>query len=100
MDASPNHRDTTRAVDTPLPRDARREVALIFLMFIALRGMSACWFQPLYSEAGGFFFPFAWLQTSGYYPFLDYWLEYPPVLAYLMVGLRVVARAVGGSPAA
>ena len=35
-----------------------------------------------------FFFPFAWLQTRGYYPFLDYWLEYPPVLAYPMVGLR------------
>ena len=97
MDQTPDHHDTTRAVTTPLPSDARRELALIVFLFVALRVMSAFWFQPLYSEAGEFFFPFAWLQTSGYYPFLDYWLEYPPVLAYLMVGLRVVARAACGA---
>jgi len=96
MDPTPDHRDTTRSVPTPLPRDARRELALILTLFLALRLMSAWWFQPLYSEAQSFFFPFAWLQGAGYYPFFDYWLEYPPVLAYLLVGLREAAVWLGG----
>jgi len=97
MDQATNHHDTTKAVTTPLPAEGRRELALILVLFAALRAMSAFWFQPLYSEAGEFFFPFAWLQSSGYYPFLDYWLEYPPLLAYLLVGLRALSRAVCGA---
>jgi len=97
MDQATNHHDTTKAVTTPLPAEGRRELALILVLFAALRAMSAFWFQPLYSEAGEFFFPFAWLQSSGYYPFLDYWLEYPPLLAYLLVGLRAVSHAVCGA---
>lgn len=88
MDPEPRQSESTRAVTTPLPRDVRREVALLFGLFVSLRVMAVFWFRPLYSEAGEFFFPFAWLQDSGYYPFFDYWLEYPPVLAYLLVGLR------------
>jgi len=95
-DLQPGQRDSTRAAVTPLPREARRELALLFATFACLRLMSLWWFRPLYSEAGGFFFPFAYLQSCGYYPFLDYWLEYPPILAYVMVGLRGLALWVAG----
>ena len=78
-------------------RGGRRELALLFALFIALRAMGMWWFRPLYTEAGGFYFPFAYLQRSGYYPFLDYWLEYPPILAYVLVGLRGLCLAVCGT---
>jgi len=66
---------TTQPARVPLPVEARREVALIFLLFATARIMSVWWFYPLYSEAGSFFLPFAYLQDAGYYPFFDYWLR-------------------------
>ncbi len=92
--------DTTRAVATPLPRDARRELVLISFLFLAFRGTAAAWFQPLYSEPSAYFFPLFHLGSVGYWPFWNYWLEYPPVLAYGLVAVRWVALAVGGTGAA
>ena len=89
--------DSTRTVATSLPLAVRRELTLLVALFVALRVMNCFWLAPRYSEARSFFFPFAYLQTSGYYPFLDYWLEYPPVLAYLVVGLRSLSLWLCGS---
>ncbi|MFP4056427.1 MAG: glycosyltransferase 87 family protein [Candidatus Brocadiia bacterium] len=93
---SPSPHETTRVVRVPVPRQSRAELVLLFAVFLALRLMSAGWFFPRYTEAGSFFFPFAYLQRLGYYPFVDFWLEYPPLLAYLLVVLGGLARAVGG----
>jgi len=89
--------ETTRAVATPLPRDARRELLLISLLFLAFRGTAAAWFQPLYSEPRAYFFPLFHLGSVGYWPFWSYWLEYPPVLAYYLVAVRWVALLVAGT---
>ena len=96
MGYPPKSHHTTQPARTPLPREARRELALIFALFITMRLMCVWWFRPLYSEAAGFFLPFAYLQDAGYYPFFDYWLEYPPVLAYFIVALRAIAVAICG----
>jgi len=97
VDRTARSHHTTQPARVPLPVEARREVALIFLLFATARIMSVWWFYPLYSEAGSFFLPFAYLQDAGYYPFFDYWLEYPPILAYFVVGLRWVAKAICGA---
>jgi len=87
----PKQHYTTQSVETPLPREVRHEIALLFGLFVSFRLMSIWWFQPGYVEVKGFFLPFAYLQDIGYHPFFDYWLEYPPLLAYLVVGLRWLA---------
>ena len=95
--ADPQGHHTTRSVPTPLPHEARVEVMLIFGLFVTLRLMTAWWFRPLYSEAGSFFYPFLYLMRGGYYPFFDYWLEYPPVLTYALVGIHWVSVQVCGA---
>lgn len=94
---APERHDTTRAVPAPLPREARVELMLIFALFVALRLMTAWWFRPLYSEAGSFFYPFLYLLRSRFYPFVHYWLEYPPVLTYWLVGLHALAVKLCGA---
>jgi hypothetical protein len=49
--------------------------------------MAALWFTPQYSEFASFHYPFAALSDSGFYPFVHYWLEYPPLFPYLSVGV-------------
>jgi len=49
--------------------------------------MGAFWSAPQYSEFASFHYPFAALSDSGFYPFIHYWLEYPPLFPYLSVGV-------------
>ena len=97
MSYTPSKHHTTQPAAAPLPREARRELALIFGVFVTARLMAVWWFQPLHTEIDRFFFPFGWLQGRGIYPFVHYWLEYPPVLAYSLVGLRALAAALCGT---
>lgn len=96
MSPTPKEHYTTERVEVPLPRETRREILLLVGVFLTSRLMSLLWFQPLHSDVATFFFPFAYLQNQGIYPFLDYWSEYLPIQAYLMVALRWLAVAVCG----
>ncbi|NQT85303.1 DUF2029 domain-containing protein [bacterium] len=70
------------------PIEPKHDLAALFVAFLSLRLMMVWWFIPLYTEAGGFFYPLTSLQKFGRWPFLDFWVEYPPILTWLMVGLR------------
>lgn len=96
MSRTPKEHYTTERVEVPLPRETRRELALLVAVFVSARLMSIWWFRPLHNDVETFFFPFAWLQSLGVYPFIHYWFEYFPVQAYLLVVLRWLAVAVFG----
>jgi len=93
---TPKEHYSTEQAEVPLPREIRRELALLVGVFVTARIMSAWWFAPLHNEVSKFLFPFAWLQGKGVFPFLDYWFEHLPVQAYLMVVLRWLAVALFG----
>lgn len=77
-------------------RDLRRDLSLLVALFLLARAMAIFWFTPVYSEFSQFFFGFAALSDGGKYPFVDYWLEYPPVFPWLSVGVyKAVAFFVG-----
>jgi len=97
MSPTPRENDTTERVEVPLPRETSRELWLLVGVFLSARLMSIWWFQPLHSEVGTFYFPFAWLQGRGVFPFLHYWFEHPPLLAYLVVALRYLSLALCGA---
>ncbi|MBI2194594.1 MAG: hypothetical protein HYU36_21655 [Planctomycetes bacterium] len=70
------------------------DFALYLALFGVLRILSAFWFTPRYSEFTDFHYPFAQLSDYGLYPFVHYWLEYPPLFPYLSVGIyRLLALA-------
>ena len=73
-----------------------RDLAAIALLFLVMRFGMALFLLP-----GGHFFRgdadflffrrFAELSTAGLYPFLDYWMEYPPVFPWIVVGIYRLA---------
>ena len=77
-------------------RDVRRDVVLLAALFVMARAMAVFWFTPIYSEFGQFFFGFAALSDVGAYPFVDYWIEYPPVFPWLSVGVYKLVTLVFG----
>jgi hypothetical protein len=86
------------ASEAPSEGERRRGgFALLLVLFLALRLMHLAWFRPLHADVETFFFPFAYLQDLGWQPFLDYWFEYPPLLAYLLVALRLAAVTLCGT---
>jgi len=101
MSSTPKEHYTTERVEVPLPRETRRELWLLAGLFVTARLMGIWWFKPLHSDIETYFYPFAYLQSQGVFPFLHYWFEYLPVQSYLMVALRGVAVALcgRGSPA-
>ncbi|MBM4031411.1 MAG: hypothetical protein FJ291_06440 [Planctomycetes bacterium] len=96
MPLTPKQHHTTERVDVPLPRETRNELLLLVGLFVSARLMSVWWFQPRHNDVATFFFPFAWLQSKGIFPFIHYWFEYLPVQAYLLVALRWLATALCG----
>ena len=64
----------------------------IAVLFAALRLFATLFFEP-----GGLFFSYygdfqfyrrlAELSIGGLYPYLDYWMEYPPVFPWLLIGV-------------
>lgn len=66
------------------------DFAMLLILFVAFRVMTVLFFQP-----GGYFraysdFTFymgaASVTNEGYYPFIDFWLEYPPLFPWLFTG--------------
>ena len=95
------------------------------LLFLVLRLMLLFWFQPYYSEFSHYFYPFMELSDTRVLeqyagtpvnqlvgnaaatpaaapkllpalPFIDYWLEYPPVFVWIALGIYKVDAALFG----
>ncbi|MCS7287063.1 MAG: hypothetical protein RMK30_08230 [Anaerolineae bacterium] len=70
----------------------RNELAILILLFISLRFFALMLLRP-----GGFitdfsdfhvsFLPFAQWSRYGLYPYQDFWMEYPPLLPWMVVAV-------------
>jgi hypothetical protein len=65
---------------------------LFLVLFVAFRLMTLLLYRPGgfiadYSEYNTGFLPFAQLSDKGFYPFIHYWLEWPPLFPWLVVGV-------------
>lgn len=67
-----------------------RQLAIVLVAFAALRLVAAIFFSPRYSEFASFHYPFAALSDFGFYPFVHYWMEYPPLFPWLSVAVYKV----------
>jgi len=73
----------------------RQEIVSLLGLFLLLRLMMPFWFTPLYSEFSDFLFHFMRLSEPSVVgenvppalPFIDYWLEYPPVFPWIALGV-------------
>ena len=80
-------------------RAAYREHSDFFLfaaLFVAFRVMTLLLFRPGgfiadYSDYNTSYLPFAQWSDRGLYPFVHYWLEWPPLFAWLVVGVYRVS---------
>ena len=76
-------------------RAAYREHSHFFtfaVLFVAFRVMTLLLFRPGgfiadYSDYNTSYLPFARWSDNGLYPFVHYWLEWPPLFAWLVVGI-------------
>jgi uncharacterized membrane protein YjjB (DUF3815 family) len=76
-------------------RAVYREHADFFMfatLFVAFRVMTLLLFRPGgfiadYSDYNTSYLPFAQWSDRGLYPFVHYWLEWPPLFAWLVVGV-------------
>jgi hypothetical protein len=79
-------------------RKARRlyeehsEFVLFAVLFVAFRVMTLLLYRPGgfiadYSDYNTSYLPFAQWSDRGLYPFVHYWLEWPPLFAWLVVGV-------------
>jgi hypothetical protein len=62
------------------------------VLFVAFRAMTLLLFRPGgfiadYSDYNTSYLPFAQWSDRGLYPFVHYWLEWPPLFAWLVVGV-------------
>lgn len=70
-----------------------RQLAIVLVVFAVVRIVAAIYFPPRYSEFASFHYPFAALSDFGFYPFVHYWLEYPPLFPWLSVAVYKVCGA-------
>ncbi|MCS7260291.1 MAG: hypothetical protein NZ765_05870 [Anaerolineae bacterium] len=77
-------------VSTEVPRQSALRFTWVFLLFLTFR-----WLALLLLRPGGFirdwsdfdtFLGFASLSDYGVYPFIHYWLEWPPLMPWVAVG--------------
>lgn len=70
---------------------AHREFALILVLAVAFRLLAVLVFRPggYLGEMSdfGFYRLLLSFTNQGYYPLIDFWIEYPPIFPWLMVGL-------------
>jgi len=91
----------------------KKEIVGVCLLFLIFRWMMLFWFQPAYSEFAQYLYPFMLLSDPGYVgqyglqpalPFIDYWLEYPPVFPWIALGIYRINMGIfgtgGGGPTA
>lgn len=85
-------------------RFARLTFGLIFVQFVVLRlGLALLWRPIGLFERGsdvGFYEQRARLALQGLQPYLDYWVEYPPVFPWIASGLKLLSVPLGGDEAA
>ncbi len=67
-----------------------QDFTLLLLLYLSLRLMALLLFRPGgfiadYSDYNTSYLPFAQWSNRGLYPFVDYWLEYPPLFPWLVV---------------
>ena len=82
----------------------RLTFGLIFVQFVLSRSLLAIFWQPIgFFERGsdvGAYEQRARLAMQGLYPYLDYWVEYPPLFPWLASGLKLLSTNFGGTDAA
>ena len=85
-------------------RFARLTFGLIFVQFVVLRlGLALLWRPIGLFERGsdvGAYEQRARLALQGLQPYLDYWVEYPPVFPWTASGLKLLSVPLGGDEAA
>jgi hypothetical protein len=69
-----------------------RDFVLFAVLFVAFRLMTLLLYRPGgffadYSDYNTSYLPFAQWSDRGLYPFVHYWLEWPPLFAWLVVGV-------------
>lgn len=69
-----------------------QDFVLLLILFIAFRVMALLFFRPGgyiadYSEFNTGYLAFARWSDKGLYPFIHYWLEWPPLFPWLVVGI-------------
>jgi len=67
-----------------------QDFILLLFLYLSLRLMALLLFRPGgfiadYSDYNTSYLPFAQWSNRGLYPFVDYWLEYPPLFPWLVV---------------
>ncbi len=70
----------TPSQETPFKFD----IFKIAILFLTTRWMFLFWFTPLHREFE-YHFSLASFSSQGKYPFLHYWMEYPPIYPWLSV---------------
>jgi len=87
------------------PGSEKREIFTLAALFALFRVMMLFWFQPYYSEFRVFLYPFMALSNGDFVggmglepalPFIDYWLEYPPVFPWIAVGIYKLQTLITG----
>ncbi len=85
-------------------KEHRRDIFALAVLFALFRLMIPFWFRPLYSEFEYFLYPFVALSNADFVgklgpalPFIDYWLEYPPVFPWIAVGIYKIQTLIAGT---
>ena len=85
-------------------RFTRLTFGLVFVQFVLLRlGLALLWRPIGLFERGsdvGAYEQRARLALQGLQPYLDYWVEYPPVFPWIASGLKLLSVPLGGDEAA
>jgi hypothetical protein len=86
--------------------EEKREIFALAALFALFRLMIPCWFPPFYSEFRHFLYPFMVLANPDFVkafdsrtslPFIDYWLEYPPVFPWIALGVYKLQMLIAGT---
>jgi hypothetical protein len=84
-------------------RFTRLTFGLVFVQFVLLRlGLALLWRPIGWFERGsdvGAYEQRARLTLQGLQPYLDYWVEYPPVFPWMASGLKLLSVPLGGGEA-
>jgi hypothetical protein len=72
--------------------NAHSEFAIVLALFLAFRLMSLLLTTPSSPLTAGYtdnlyYYQVAQLSDRGYFPYIDYWFEYPPVFTYIAIGV-------------
>ena len=83
--------------------DVHQDFVLLLILYTSFRLMALLLFRPGgfiadYSDYNTSYLPFAQWSNQGLYPFVDYWLEYPPLFPWLVVLIYRLSIPPDGTP--